>query len=47
MNRLAISLLTGVAALGFISSVQAADLIISEPGMASMWAPLPAMAGAR
>jgi outer membrane immunogenic protein len=31
MNRLAISLLTGVAALGFISSVQAADLIISEP----------------
>ena len=31
MNRLAVSLLTGVAALGFISSVQAADLIISEP----------------
>jgi len=31
MNRPAISLLTGVAALGFISSVQAADLIISEP----------------
>ena len=31
MNRLAISLLSGVAALGFISSVQAADLIISEP----------------
>lgn len=31
MNRLAISLLAGVAALGFVSSVQAADLIISEP----------------
>jgi outer membrane immunogenic protein len=31
MNRLAISLLAGVAALSFISSVQAADLIISEP----------------
>lgn len=31
MNRLAISLLTGVAALGFISAAQAADLIISEP----------------
>lgn len=31
MNRLAISLLTGVAALSFISSVHAADLIIDEP----------------
>jgi len=31
MNRLAVSLLAGVAALSFISSVQAADLIISEP----------------
>lgn len=31
MNRLTISLLAGVAALSFISSVQAADLIISEP----------------
>jgi outer membrane immunogenic protein len=31
MTRLAVSLLAGVAALGFISSVQAADLIISEP----------------
>ena len=31
MNRLAVSLLAGVAALSFISSVQAADLIIEEP----------------
>src|SRR5687767_8109745 len=31
MKRLAISLLAGVAALSFISSVQAADLIIEEP----------------
>ena len=31
MNRLAISLLAGVAALSFISSAQAADLIIEEP----------------
>lgn len=31
MNRLAISLLAGVAALSFISSVRAADLIIDEP----------------
>ncbi len=31
MNRLAISLLTGVAALSFISAAHAADLIIDEP----------------
>ena len=31
MNRLIVSLLAGVAALSFISSVQAADLIIEEP----------------
>jgi outer membrane immunogenic protein len=31
MNRIAISLLAGVAALSFISSAQAADLIIDEP----------------
>jgi len=31
MNRLAVSLLAGVAALSFISSVQAADLIIEAP----------------
>jgi outer membrane immunogenic protein len=31
MNRLAVSLLAGVAAVSFISSVQAADLIIEEP----------------
>lgn len=31
MNRLAVSMLAGVAALSFISSVQAADLIIEEP----------------
>ena len=31
MNRLSLSLLAGVAALGFISSAHAADLIISEP----------------
>jgi outer membrane immunogenic protein len=31
MNRIAISLLAGVAALGFISSAHAADLIIQQP----------------
>ena len=34
MNRLTISLLAGVAALSFISSAHAADLIIDEPAPA-------------